>query len=327
MDFKKRSPLKTIQRTKKFIIAAFLLSLLFHTSSIIYVVWQGANNNSTQSLQEKEEILKQNVQKQDEWAEAKARAGNFGAPVMFQDEPSYADPSETTQEQPEDKHDKVNPDSIQKPEQKIIEEIIPEKVIPKDKHVSLQEPVEEVRPKATKSKQAPQQQPSPMQARKSARPPQQKKMTAPKPPLSLAQLTQGFLNHVKDEGKHAIHMLGKKTGVPSDEQIKYERYLQKLSWCLQNSFNINNDRFPPSATTDSTVYIMLALNKDGTMRNCNVAKTSGNSQLDQFTLFIFNDASTSFPPVPTYLPHDPFTITYVISHNTTEQNNVRMYRR
>ena len=317
--------MNTIQRTKKFIIAAFLLSLLFHASSVIYITWQASNNSPAHSLQDKEEILKQTIQKKDEWAETKARASNFGAPVLFQDEPSYADPSETTQEQPEDKHNEVDPDAIKEHTQEIIEEIIPEKVIPKEKNLSLQEPVENFRPKVAENKKL--QQHPPAQARKNTRPPQQKKIAAPKPPLSLAQLTQGFLNHVKDEGKHAIHMLGKKTGVPSDEQIKYERYLQKLSWCLQNSFNINNNRFPPSATTDNTVYIMLALNKDGTMRHCNVAKTSGNPQLDQFTLFIFNDASTSFPPVPTYLPHDPFTITYVISLNTTEQNGIQLYRR
>lgn len=319
--------MNTIQRTKRFIIAAFLLSLLFHAGSIVYITWQTNKTNPAYSLQEKEEILKQNMQKKDEWVETKARAGNFGAPVMFQDEPSYADPSEAIQEQPEDKDNKVEPDAIQEPEQKIIKEIIPEKVTPQEKTVSLQEPVEEIRPKAAQSKPVRTQKPTAMHAKKNTYPPQQKKMAAPKPPLSLAQLTQGFLNHIKDEGKHAIHMLGKKTGVPSDEQIKYERYLQKLSWCLQNSFNINNDRYPPSAKAESTVYISLALNKDGTMRNCNVARPSGNPQLDQFTLFIFNDASTSFPPVPTYLPHDPFTITYIVSHNTTDQNSVRMYRR
>ena len=150
---------------------------------------------------------------------------------------------------------------------------------------------------------------------------------APKPPLSLAQLTQGFLNHVKDEGKHAIHMLGKKNGMPSDEQIKYERYLQKISWCLQNSFNINNDHFPTSTTTEVEVHVLLALNRDGSVKLCRVAKTSGDRQLDQFTLSIFNDASSSFPPVPHYLPYDPFTVTYVITLNATEQNHLKMYRR
>jgi hypothetical protein len=75
--------MNTIQRTKEFIIIAFLLSLLFHTSSIIYVIWQ-RTDNPAQSLQKKEEDLKQEFQKKKEWVETKARAGNFGAPVLFQ---------------------------------------------------------------------------------------------------------------------------------------------------------------------------------------------------------------------------------------------------
>jgi outer membrane biosynthesis protein TonB len=298
--------MKLIDRTKILIIIAFLLSLLFHTSSIIYVLWQGnTSTRSTQSLQEKEELRTTEIQKREEWVETKARTGNFGAPVMFQD----------TDEPEEPEQKKITP-----PEEKTIKEIIPEKVTP-EKSVSFQElaqPAAIPSPKKTVPK-------SPIEKKQSVR--QKKPFSAPKPPLSLAQLTQGFLNHIKDEGTHAIHMLGKKNGTPSDEQIKYERYLQKISWCLQNSFNINRERFPASATTENNVHIFLALNRDGSLNRCTVAKTSGNIHLDQFVLFNFNDASGSFPPVPQYLPHDPFTVTYTIMINPNEQNSFRMYRR
>ncbi|HLW73357.1 MAG TPA: TonB C-terminal domain-containing protein [Candidatus Babeliales bacterium] len=316
--------MKAIHRTRNFIIAAFLLSLLFHTSSIIYVVWQGANTHTPQSLQEKEEVLKKKIQKREEWAETKAHASNFGAPVMFEDDP--LDPLwQTTDDQTKNETKKTDENEPIVPEQKIIEEKIPEKITTTEKSVSSETPIEH---KSTPNKK---------KASLKKRTTEQKKLTPapffaettqnrPKPPLSLAQLTQGFLDQVKDEGKHAIRMLGKKNGMPSDEQIKYERYLQKINWCLQNSFKINNDRFYTSTMTEFEVHIFLALNRDGSIKLCRVAKTSGNRQFDQFILFIFNDASSSFPPVPHYLPYDPLTTTHTITLNATEQNNLKIYR-
>lgn len=309
--------MKTIHRTRNFIIAAFLLSLLFHASSILYIVVTKSNRTNQDLLQEQEEPDKPRIKKEDEWAETKARASNFGAPVMFEDDP------EKTWQDTQQTEEIIEPEPIQKPEEKIIEKPLPEeKIIPEKEEISIEIPTEQ---KSIPRQNKPPQKKRPIKQKKAT--PRSSTADRPRPPLSLAQLTQGFLNHVKDEGTHAIHMLGKKSGQPSDEQIKYERYLQKLGWCLQNSFNINNSRIPASATSESTVYVQLALNKDGTMRNCNVARSSGNASLDKFTLFIFNDASTSFPPVPTYLPHDPFTITYVITHSLREQNGMSLYRR
>jgi TonB family protein len=313
--------MNTIQRTKEFIIIAFLLSLLFHTSSIIYVIWQ-RTDNPAQSLQKKEEDLKQEFQKKKEWVETKARAGNFGAPVLFQDEPFHADKSV------------LNEPANQEPQenkQKNSEETIIKEAIAKKESVSLKtSDIAQTKPFFTKSeikKQPLQQKQSHTKTTKKTTSSQQKKevLLPPKPPLSLAQLTQGFLHHVKDEGKHAIHMLGKKTGMPSDEQIKYERYLQKINWCLQNSFNINQHQLLLPSTAEYNSHIRFSLNKNGTLTHCSIAKSSGNHQLDQFILFIFKDASTSFPPIPTYLPHDSFTLTYVITLNTIEQNGMRIY--
>lgn len=320
--------MKPILYTRRVILTAFILSLLFHASSVLYIVVQRTQQQDSPLLDEQtEQPLKQKIKQENEWAETKARAGNFGAPVMFQDEPEeIVNSSDTAEKEIEDKDD---PEQTQQEEQKIIEDIIPEKITPLEKNVSLQELPQQKIPTPTKpsqkkrAPQAPKINPTPNPTRSLAKP----TINGPKPPLSLAQLTQGFLNHVKNEGNHAIHMLGKKGGAPTDEQIKYERYLEKLSWCLQNSFNINNHKFPIASTAESVVYVLLALNQDGTMKHCNITKTSGDPQLDRLTLFIFNDASTSFPPVPHYLPHDPFTITYIITHNTTEQNGTRLYRR
>ena len=326
--------MKLIDRTKKLIIIAFLLSLLFHTSSILYFLWQGTDKQKPHSLQDKENEPKQDNQHKEQWVETKARKNNFGAPVIFQDIPNeqkIIEQEETTApEQPLQETLKKIQD-IKEPENKPFQNIRPDKADPEEKNVSLQKLQQKSIPNSKQS--LPQKKPTPSPQKTIKTPHQIKKnnnqpqTVAKKPPLSLAQLTQGFLNHVKDEGTHAIHMLGKKTGIPSDEQIKHERYLQKISWCLQNSFNINNDRFPRSVTSAANLHIQLSLNRDGSMKNCNVVKTSGNLHIDKFTLFVFNDASSSFPPVPQYLPYDPFSVTYVITLNANEQNSFGFYRR
>jgi len=83
---------------------------------------------------------------------------------------------------------------------------------------------------------------------------------------------------------------------------------------------------PLSAHNDDTVHVLLSLNQDGSLKHCHISKTSGNRDLDSFTLFIFNDASSSFPPVPNYLPHNPFTINYVILVNATQESRFKLYR-
>ena len=310
--------MKPNNSAKKIIFLAFLLSLLFHVGSIVYIALFKNDERIVQASENQiKPELQQNInkQQQDEWVETKARAGNFGTPVYFS---SFAEATADTAENKLEEAITSDKKQEQAPQEKQIKEV-----------TEIQKPIEEkkeeikiaeIKP-ATPKKIVQQKTLQPKTFSQTSKP-----ITGPKPPLTLSQLTQGFLNHVKHEGNHAIQMLGKKSGTPSDEQIKYERYLQKLSWCLQNSFSIHNDRFPPSANMDDTVQVLLALNKDGSMKHCHVSKTSGNRDLDHFTLFIFNDASTSFPPVPQYLPHDPFIMNYIVMVNASENNRWKLYR-
>ncbi|HEV2916184.1 MAG TPA: hypothetical protein VGW78_00395, partial [Candidatus Babeliales bacterium] len=275
--------MKPNNSAKKIIFLAFLLSLLFHFGSIVYIWIQSSFAKATADRPKNE--LQQKVEKQqrDEWVETKAHASNFGTPIFFQDEPEFPQSElnqnlieETNKPEQHTELEQLNPQEEQIKEITEIQKPIEEKKEDPKTEIKLEN-------KLPAKKTSPQKLPQPKFQSRISQP-----VKAPKPPLTLSQLTQGFLNHVKDEGKHAIHMLGKKSGTPSDEQIKYERYLQKLSWCLQNSFNIHNDRFPPSASMDDTVQVLLALNKDGSLKHCHVSKTSGNRELDHFTLFIFN---------------------------------------
>ena len=328
-------------------IIAFLLSLLFHASTIIYIFMQKKAHSFANTIEQKEEELK-NLQKKDGWVETKARASNFGAPVFFQDEPSFAKASssaeatagtsaKTTADTPQEdqeqtleqsaavsQQDSSDIDDGRSSQEEDFQVPIAQDMTDKNA-LSLQQLTQKSDPSHSVRKRVPGKKRT--RTKKSA---QQTSATTtsagPKPPLSLAQLTQGFMNHIKDEGKYSVSMLGRKSGTPSAEQLKYERYLEKLGWCLQNSYNINNDRCPP-ITQDTTVHVFLALNRDGSVKDLGLAKSSGNIHLDQFTLFVFRDAGTSFPPVPQHLPNDPFAITYVISVAATNDKNLRFYTR
>ncbi len=107
MESKKRNSLKPFQHTKKIIFLAFLLSILFHTGSVIYVAIKKSNQQSMPPLDDENNELQQKMKPHDEWAETKARAGNFGAPVMFVDDPD-ASLTEAVEDELEDELEKTS---------------------------------------------------------------------------------------------------------------------------------------------------------------------------------------------------------------------------
>lgn len=309
------------------------------------------------------ELLEQNTllpqqqqeKKNNPWVETRARAGNFGAPVLFEDVPentSQEDLSEqalneetldlaeshlieTTTKEPEHikspeleenitntQEDVPEIQSLQK-EEKITEtEQLPLNMVNKaietnnvvfNAATQPQPPVtaQKATPRRTPQPQlSPPKKPSPRPSTAQTKP---DAFSNPKPPITLAQLTQGFLHHRKEQsGSYGISMLGIKRGIPSEEQMRYERYLQKLVWCLQNSFNINRYK-QPAISSDAPVHVFFSLNRDGILQHLSIKKSSGNMYIDQFVLFIFQDASSSFPPVPSYLTDNPFSMTCVVS--------------
>lgn len=314
--------METIRRNRKIAIITFLLSLLFHASFMIYLIVQKSDYLNTPLPQENALTPEQAQDKQ--WAETKARASNFGAPVLFEDAPSATEQTKTDATPDNSEPEKEEPTEQETSElERSIDIPRPEEIVaqlPTQQETTMQRP-KRTRPPQKKPRQSVRQ-----QQRTTPQPTQQLSMPKPKQVPTLAQLTQGFLHQPKDEGTHTVHMLGNRKGLPTDEQMKYERYLQKLSWCLQNSFNINNSRFPSSERTETEVQLFLALDKDGRIKKLDVAQSSGSRQLDQFVLFVFRDAGSSFPPVPQYLPHNPFTIMYTVMLNSSD-NNFRIYKR
>ena len=339
---------------------ALLISLLLHMGMALYIALEKSGFQLPfLQKQEKEELLSQEKEhkKDTEWVETKGRS-SYGAPVLFRDEPddevmpdftqtsdsTQAVPDSTTHEQAvqdtqstdqlesKPETDEITQEKNQKTEDVPVEEKLDitssvTKTLD-DRHSATSLQTIRQTPLSTKTsptRHSEKERNNPNNGRfiqtSSGKPIAMTKKTP-----SLAQLTQGVLNYVKDEGQYAVSMIGKRGGVPSDEQMKYERFLQKLSHCLQTSFSINNDRFPQCDPSVSSIEIFLALNKDGTLHNLRLVKTSGDPRVDAFMMFAFRDASSSFPTVPHYLPHNPFSITYVIDISPT-RNSMGIYRR
>ena len=311
--------MKPTDRTKKLIFAAFIVSLLVHIGSMLYFWLPGTPTQAANSVEEKKvEQQQKEIKKEEPWAATQAGGGNAGAPVFFQDEPEEREEEEPTQEK-EDPAPQEQPTPKPAELERNIDITEPEKITAQTEPLHETTTIQSAKiTKPEKTKPPIQQQlKQPVQPRQTTMPP------AKKIP-SLAELTQGYMNHVKGEGKHLVSMLGPKKGLPSEEQMKYERYLQKLSTCLSTSFAIHRDAFSLSSRIEDDTSIFVSLNQDGTPRKISLQQSSGNKKLDDFVLFVFRDASTSFPPVPAYLPHNPFTITFIVQTKTPEQSNVRI---
>jgi len=304
-------------RSRRATILALIISLLVH-GTILFLL----TNNLDIITFIKDEILLEKLHKRRErWASTKARASQFGAPVIFVNEPNIT-PQTATEENKSEEH------QIQEhPLQEIETEKINTEPTSVSKHAAAQKSPKQQQtdPKKLQKKLA-----QKMQLSHKIKQIKKARKTHPRQPtkekkLTLAQLTQGFLDHIKDEGRHNVEMRGRR-GMPTAEQLKHERYIEKLSWCLQNSFKINREKCPTSNPIQTDVEVLLELNSNGSIKSVRVVKSSGNHRLDQFTLFIFRDASTSFPPVPHYLPHNPYHIVYIIEINTMMNRSFGIYR-
>lgn len=142
--------------------------------------------------------------------------------------------------------------------------------------------------------------------------------------LTLADIGQGFLAQTKHNGTYGVTMEGTKGGHVTDEQIKVERYVERLTWCLQNSLRIQRSSIEPLVRTEMSVYVFLELERSGAIRRVELIRSCGEPRLDQLTLAVFKDAGSAFPPVPTYLTITPFAINYHVEFGTTSERPLQL---
>lgn len=122
--------------------------------------------------------------------------------------------------------------------------------------------------------------------------------------LSLAQLTQGFVQHLEQA---AMEVKSNKGGAASIDQMKHLHFCQKIIGCIVNSYKIHSHQLPHDKNM-GLLRIQLALNENGSIHTLRIDRSSGNPSADRFLLQLFQDASSSFPPVPTTFKEKPYQL-------------------
>ena len=134
--------------------------------------------------------------------------------------------------------------------------------------------------------------------------PRQQPKTIAKPKLSLAQLAQGFTDHMKHEGDYTISMSGNDSAKATESQLKIGRFLQRIIGSVQNAWRANANRYPLSHPVIISIHFTIVINKNGSLNKVGIDKSSGNQAIDNYIKLIIQDASTSFPAIPDYMSHD-----------------------
>jgi TonB family protein len=130
---------------------------------------------------------------------------------------------------------------------------------------------------------------------------------------ALATITRGYLEQLKQEGENLIKTIGGDPNkMPTAEQLKYERYLAKIQWCLQNTHAINRDKCQTHEPIEATMRVYFTLNRAGKMADLKIIQSSGNAFVDRYIRELFEQASSSFPPLPAYIKEDPYQLLYSV---------------
>lgn len=158
-----------------------------------------------------------------------------------------------------------------------------------------------------------------------------------KKPLTLAQLTSGFMAHLENkQSDSAITVIGKtSTAAPTTEQLVLERYYEKLVSCYERAHSIHNHKLNlKTAIPDGTTEILICYHTHNKTHTIHLLSSCGNKEVDDYYLFIMREASSSFPPAPRILCVDQTSFTtnfIVVSHSNSQtpsgRNNRPPYRR
>lgn len=336
--------------SRKARISLLLISLLIHTTLLMMLCISLSDPHAQKVAAEEKKAallkaLHQLPKPAHRWAATKARASQFGVPVIFNDEPEQQPqathnaptPAATAsvapqQAAPSNQQKVAVQQQQQPPEQREKQEEVEQKPTETLSELSDIKPLTSIqeykKPNApsadhkkqtekiveqsqTQTIQAAVQQ-SPSSATQSIAPPQSTGAGGTRKPITLAQITKGFVENLKNKGDHLVTMKGDKNGVPTDEQLKYERYLQRIQWCVQNSIKIHQRHYVPSTPFKTSLDVYVALDRDGKLAELTLVRSSGVPDLDEFILFAFKDASTSFPPMPAFFKKELFTVLFYV---------------
>ena len=246
--------------------------------------------------------------KQKEWAERTPGSSTFGAPVFFQNKRLTSDQTKT-----------ISPTETVKPHKSIKSTHAPsqaQKLKQMPQRRAAAEPQsspdnKNERAQETKSWVHAVQQDKKLSAKLQAHP----ELSQAQKKVTLADIARGFLAQQGTGSDSGLRTKGAKKQ-PPDEQIKYERYAQKIHWSVQNSFNIHRRKLLLSRAVHATIKVYLELQQTGLLNRARLVRASGVPELDEFILFLFKDAGKSFPPPPKFLGKKAQSMDYTIRIDT-----------
>jgi len=286
------------------------------------------SQSSPESKQEEPE-----EEKKQEWASLRPQASSFGAPVILYDEPDDGDLPQIESAQEAIEPDYQGPAANEQlAEQELTQEedLAPEEKTSEPEQTPLIEPlsksieqlIEKISPETLNAIQ--EQTPSAKPARQTNRTKRtrrrkraQKKQAGKN--ITLADITQGFLEQWKNKGPNLVRMYGNDNAAPTDEQIRYERYAARILWCLQNAWKIKLSELPRHAAVESELQICMVINKQGKLENVTVVRSCGHSEIDRFIVGTIQYAGSSFPPLPGFIKEEPFYMPWVIKLHLEKQ--------
>jgi len=330
----------TLSRRASFLV--LLLILLLHGSLLLFLLfaYQVALDKPTKPISSFTELFQKQPQSQDPQDEWVATYGRAGAPVIFADAPTpgteqpmavaqqsrqdplqanpvdKAQPVQKKGEEPQDKKIEIAQEQNEQPIERSPLDLIAQHDPPREEKKSARDAAPQALTRNAidqafdTAAQSLNQQPS-----RSASGPSGSQTSQPaQKKLSLAQLAQGFAQHLANEGNDDFSSAGKATGKVTAEQIMFAHYNDKISECLTNSLHIHKDKFYLTQNNQTKMALLLEIARDGSIKNLEIVSGSGIPYVDKFMLFVFRDAASSFPPLPTHFKEDTFKTIRTFSH-------------
>jgi TonB family protein len=314
------------------LIAAFLIHLLLFTPFILkqtahITIPAATPQESAENFDEKGifQLLDEH-----DWIELKAGASEHTTPISEDEIPSCGFQHTSEQIAPPAAHETSPSDAMQpaQPSAATAQSTSPEHSV--QEHVTHTDTTEQSKddestdvlldehnaPSPVHTVSAPQPQPMKVPKKESRALSAQPTSTPaiPSRTISLADITKGYLNQLRNDGNSTLAMAGHaNTGsLPPDSQIMYQRFMEKFHWQLQNAFKINKHRLRiRSGKVDGMLKILVTLNENGSLKDLQLVQSSGSYDIDQFMLLVMKDASKSFPPFPKKL--NPVLRSFVMS--------------
>jgi len=301
---------------------ALFAALLFHIPLLLLLLSLKHDPVDTiwHLVLDEETLQRMREEEREQWVATRVPGG---APILLQSPSAQPSPSAKPEEAiGEDGPVQEREKPMEIAQSEPVEEQIEKEEVPKPQKLVEVPPAEEAKPVPTALVQEipkpvierPKEEP-PKKLVKKEQPKKEEPRTTIAPPaqssVTLAQLAQGFVQHLKDAQEGEMNMEGAATGHPSEDQLRRGRYAQKILQCVIESYHRNRYR-APRVDHQTEICVAVVVNRDGTLGMFQLVQPSGVFEVDQFVQALFKDAGTSFPPMPSAFKQSVFPVRFNI---------------